>query len=76
MYRMYDFKKCCPNCQALSKSLTKKKCDFCKCVLIELDSVKNITQYNDFNNNFSFKIWAKKKAKTTMREVFDDKKEL
>jgi len=36
MYKITDFKKGCPVCQALSKSLTKTKCDFCKAKLVEM----------------------------------------
>jgi len=36
MYNMCDFKKGCPVCMAVTKSLTKKKCDFCKCPLLKI----------------------------------------
>ncbi len=46
MYKPRDFHKGCPVCCAVSKSLTKKKCDICGAELIVLDTGNNSSEYN------------------------------
>ena len=62
MYKPQDFKKGCPVCQAISKSLTKNDCDFCKAKLVVISKCYE-SKFNSMNNQLEW-IWNVQKSTT------------
>ena len=61
MYKPDAFKKACPVCQAISKSKTKRYCNYCKAELIDLEGNKWYTDYSSFDNTITWKFFKKTK---------------
>ena len=59
MFKTIDFRKGCPVCCAISKSLTKKNCDFCKAELVFLTKEYE-AKFNPMNNRLEW-IWNAQK---------------
>lgn len=59
MRKINEFRKCCPVCQGLSVSKTKKFCDFCKASLINIERKVYSSEYNEDTGIFKFEIQTK-----------------
>ncbi len=59
MYKPSDFRKGCPVCGAVSKSMTKKACDGCGAELIDLDVVHNSSTYSPSGKTLEWVFFEK-----------------
>jgi|WetSurMetagenome_2_1015567.scaffolds.fasta_scaffold1209620_2 hypothetical protein len=62
MYKPQDFRKGCPVCCAISQSLTKKNCDFCKAELVIFENIYE-SKFSGFNNTLEWKFESQKSTK-------------
>lgn len=60
MRKINDFGKCCPVCQSLTISRTKKLCENCKAELIDIHGKVYHTSFDSEDGVFMFEIKTSK----------------
>ena len=59
MRKINSFRKCCPVCHSISISKTMRKCQYCGCILIDIENKDCKTSYDGSTGTFKFEVFAK-----------------